>query len=235
MTTSGQITYEPTVLEMIEGAFAILGVAQEGEALTPRMYSDGLRALNGLLQTWSAQPHLWTATENTLTLIAGQPSYIVSPRALRVLSCRYRINGIDTPMRMLSRQEYYDLPNKTVSPSIPVNFYFDPKVDEGTLYLWPAPSASAALQYTIHYDYVRFLDIVDETNQTLDFPQQWVEPIMWNMAKRLLTQYPVNDVALMQLVLAQAREYEQSLDAWDNEPASLYMQVDYNAWPSGNP
>ncbi len=233
MTTSGTITYQPTVLEIIEGFFNILGVAQEGEALTPRMYADGLRAYNGYLQTCSAQPHLWTATEGTLALVADQAAYVVSPRALRVLSCRYRLNGIDVPMTMFSRQEYYDQPNKTTSPSIPVNFYFDPKVDDGTLYLWPAPSAVAAADYTIHYTYVRFLDTVTSTDQTADLPQQWVEPIMWNGAKRLLTQYPVNDPNLMQLILGQAKEYEDNLRQWDNEPASMFFQLDTQGYDGG--
>lgn len=233
MTTSGTITYEPTVLEMVTGMFNILGVAQEGEALTPRMYADGLRAFNGLLQTYSAQPHLWTATEGSLALVADQAAYVVSPRALRVLSCRYRLNGIDTPMTMFSRQEYFDQPNKTTSPSIPVNFYFDPKVADGTLYLWPAPSDAAATDYTVHYTYVRFLDIVSGTGQTADLPQQWVEPIMWNGARRLMTQYPVNDANLMQLILAQAKEFEDGLRQWDNEPASMFLQLDTQGWDNG--
>ena len=231
MTTSGQITYEPTAADFIEGMFAILGLGQEGEALTPRMYNDGLRALNGLIQTYSAHPHLWTAAEGSVTLVADTPSYIVSPRALRITSVRRRLNGIDVPMREFSRQEYFDQPNKTVSPSIPVNFYFDPKVDDGTLYLWPAPSSqTVAAGYTVHYTYVRFMDVVTATNETLDLPQQWAEPIMWNGAKRLMTQYPVNDGQLAQIILAQAAEYEARLMQWDNEPASLYMQPDTQAW-----
>lgn len=226
MTTSGQTTYEPSVLETITGMFNILGVAQEGEALTPRMYQDGLRAFNGMIQTLSAKPHLWTATEGTLALVANTPSYVVSPRALRVLDVRYRRNGIDVPMTMMSRQEYFDQPNKTTSPSLPVNFYFDPRVANGTLYLWPCPSAAVAADYTIHYTYVRFLETVTATNQTMDLPQQWIEPIMWGGARRLMTQYPVNDPNLMQLVIGQAREFEASLDRWDNEPASLFMQVE---------
>jgi hypothetical protein len=230
MTTSGTITYQPSTNEIITGAFNLLGVCQEGEALTPRQYSDGLRGLNGLIQTLSAFPHLWTATEGSLALVADQPSYVVSPRALRIVDCRYRLNGIDVPMTMFSRQEYFDQPNKTVSPSIPVNFYFDPKVADGTLYLWPCPSAQAAAQYTIHYTYVKFLEIQTATNQTLDIPQQWIEAIMWNLAKRLATQYPVNDPNLMNLMLAQAQEYWDRLTAWDNEPASLFMQADYTRW-----
>lgn len=230
MTTSGQITYELSALEMVTGMFNLLGVAQEGEALTPRMFSDGMRAYNGLIQTYSAHPHLWTATEGTVALVADQPSYTVSPRALRVLECRYRRQGIDVPMTMFSRQEYYDQPNKTTSPSIPVNFYFDPQVDIGTLYLWPAPSAQTVADgYTIHFTYVRFMDTMTASNQTMDLPQQWIEAVMWNGAKRLMTQYPVNDPNLMRLVLDQAAEYQALLLQFDNEPASLFMQPNTQA------
>lgn len=231
MSTSGTISYEPTTSQFIEWGYNLLGVAQEGEALTPTMYQNGLRALNGLIQTLSAFPHLWTATEGSVTLIADTRSYIVSPRALRILECRYRLNGIDVPMTMFSRQEYYDQPNKTTSPSIPVNFYFDPKVETGTLYLWPCPSAQAAAQYEIHFTYLKFLEIQIASNQTLDIPQQWAEAIAFNVARRLMTQYPVNDPNLANEVRSQALEYWLRLTAWDNEPASLFMQPE-TRWPA---
>ena len=230
MTTSNVITYEPTTTEFIQWAFNILGVAQEGEALTALMYQNGLRALSGLIQTLSAYPHLFTATEGTVTLVADQPSYVVSPRALRVLECRYRQNGIDVPMGQFSRQEYFDQPNKTVSPSIPVNFYFDPQVASGTLYLWPCPSATFVADFTVHYTYFRFIDIQTDTSQTLDIPQQWAEVIAFNLAKRLASQYPVNDPNLLKLVLLQADETLARLQMWDNEPASLFMQIDRRGW-----
>lgn len=227
MTTSGVIQYEPSTNSFIEWAFNILGVAQEGEALSARMYQDGLRALNGLIQTMSAFPHLWTYEEGSLALVADDPSYVITPRALRITDCRYRLNGIDVPMTMFSRQEYFDQPNKTTSPSIPVNFYFDPKVANGTLYLWPCPSAAAAASYTIHYTYVKFIEIQTATNQTLDIPQQWAEAVAFNLAKRLMTQYPVNDPNLAMNILAQAKEYWDALSAWDNEPASIHLMPDY--------
>lgn len=227
MTTSGTITYEPSTLQIIEAAYNVLGVGQEGEALTPRMYQDGLRSLNQLIQSMSAEPHLWTYEEGSIALIADTPSYVVSPRALRITDCRYRLNGIDVPMQMFSRQEYFDQPNKEIAPSIPVNYYFDPKVADGTLYLWPCPSATAAANYTIHFTYVRFLQIQTASNDTLDFPQQWIEAVTWNLARKLMTQYPVNDPGLAQIALGTAKETMDALKAWDNEPASLYMQPDY--------
>ncbi len=137
-------------------------------------------------------------------------------------------------MTMFSRQEYFDQPNKTTSPSIPVNFYFDPKVADGTLYLWPCPSAqTVSAGYTIHYTYQRFIDVQSETNQTLDFPQQWAEAIAFNLARRLMTQYPVNDPNLANELRAQASEYWARLTAFDNEIASLFMQPT-DRWFSGS-
>lgn len=236
MTTSGQTTYQPTTLQIIEAAFASLGVAQEGEALTPRMYQDGLRGLNMLLQTFNSHPRLWIMTEGTLAMVGGQAAYaLTNPRPLRILSVRYRniVSQIDVPMNMFSRQEYFDQPTKTVSPSIPVNFYFDPQVDEGTLYLWPCPSVTTAAQYTLNLTYVRRMDIQTATNESLDLPQEWIEPVTWNLAKRLLTQYPVNDGNLANMVLMQAKESYDELLRWDNEPASLYMQPDYMGLQGG--
>lgn len=225
MTTSGVTTFQPVTTEILEGAFNCLGVAQEGEALTPRMYADGLRALNWLIQTWSANPHLWTYREGTLALVGNQAAYaLTDPRPLRVTSVRRVQNGIQVPMTQFSKQEYFDQPTQTTSPSIPVNFYFDPQVNEGTLYLWPCPSISAAAQFSLALTYVRQMEIMTDTNNTIDMPQQWIEPVTWNLAKRLMPQYPVNDPGLATLVLSQAKETLDHLLMWDNEPASIYMQ-----------
>lgn len=230
MPTSGTTSFNMTSLEIIEGAFNCLGVAQEGEALTPRMYADGRRALNLMIKTWGAHPRLWIKTEGALAMIADQAAYaLTSPRALRVLSVRRALNGIETPMNELSRQEYFDQPNKSVSPSIPVSFYFDPQTTQGTLYLWPAPSAQTVTQYGINYTYIRRMDDMVSTNDDLDMPQEWLEPAQWNLATRLMTQYPVNDPTLAQIVISTAKELYQQLLEWDNEPASLYMQPDSQA------
>lgn len=225
MTTSGITAYQLTTTEVITRAFNRLGVAQEGEALTPRMYQDGLSELNLLILQMNADPHLWIQEEGSVTLVAGQAAYVVLPRALRITNCRRRLNGIDVPMTKFSRQEYLDQPNKLVSPSIPVNYYFDPKVDVGTLYMWPAPSAQTVSQgYQIFYDYYRFMAIQVASNDTLDMPQQWQQALIWNLANNLETQYPVNDARLAAKVEVQAATSYAMIRGWDNEDASLYFQ-----------
>jgi hypothetical protein len=215
-----------TASEIIDKAFHILGKASEGEALTARMYADGKSSLNLLLKTWEAQPHLWTLTEGTLALVASQAAYTLSPKPMRVISVRRLQDGYETPLNEMARQEYFDQPNKTASPSTPVSFYYDPQLTTGALYLWPAPSADAVSNFTISYTYWRRLSDVVNSNDAPDTPQEWLEALAWNLASALETEYPVNDNRLANKIDARAAGLYATLKAFDNEPASLFMMPD---------
>lgn len=76
MTTSGTYVLSYTVNEIIEEAFDLLQIAQDGETLSGDMVSRGKKALNMLIKTWQAQgAHLWTYTEGTLFLGVGTEKY----------------------------------------------------------------------------------------------------------------------------------------------------------------
>jgi len=226
MSVSGSVDYNLTATEIVEAAFAVLGVAQEGETMTARMLSDGLRALNLMLKTWGTNEHLWLKTDGTVTMVASQAAYTLSsPKPMRVLDVtRVTSDGIETPLNELSWREYSDLPNKTGSPSIPVSYYYDPQLSTGTLYLWPAPSSTTVADFTMDMTYLRRISDMDASNNDLDMPQEWLETVQWNLAKRLMTQYPVNDPNLAQMVIATAVELLDQLRGWDNETASIYLQ-----------
>lgn len=231
MSVSTDSDFNLTASQIVEAAFNTLGIAQEGEALTARMSSDGMRALNLMIKTWGAQEHLWTLTERTLTLVAGQASYTLDPKPMRVLWVRRRTQGIDTPMGEFSRSEYFDQPNKTTSPSIPVNFYYDPQQAIGTLYVWPAPSAQAASTVTLNMTYLRRMANMDNNTNDLDMPQEWLEAVIYNLAVRLMPQYPVNDPNQAKLVIGLAQSLYADLTGWDNEPASVFLQpADNEGW-----
>lgn len=230
MSVSTTSDFNLTASQIVEAAYNTLGIAQEGEALTARMSADGMRALNLLIKTWGAQEHLWTLTQITVTLIANTAAYVLTPKPMRVLSARRRMQGIDTPLGMFSNQEYFDQPNKTSSPSVPVNFYYDPQRSAGTLYLWPAPSAQAASQYDLHLTVLRRMADMDANTNDLDMPQEWLEAVVYNLALRLMPQYPVNDPNLGKLIVGMAADLYGNLQGWDEEPASVYLQPDTQDW-----
>lgn len=234
MTTSGSVTYSLNAGALVEASFGVLGLLQEGVAITTKMTTDGMRALNLMLKTFGTMAHLWLETERSLALISGVPFYLLDPKPMRVTSIRRRqttgASIIDIPLNEWSRQEYFDQPNKTGSPSIPVSYYYDPQSTAGTLYVWPAPSASTALNVTLEITYLRRIQDMVASTDDLDMPQEWLEAVVWNLARRLMTQYPVNDSTLALRVDQMAVELMGQLKGFDHEPASIFLQPDRMPW-----
>lgn len=231
MSTSGSNDFTLVNNEIVEQAFGKLGVGSEGEAITDKMYADGTKALNLLVKTWSAREHLWKRKQGSLALVAGQAAYVLPNKPMRVLSIRRKVtlSGYEVPLTGWSRQEYYDQPNKTSTTSTPVNFYYDPQRTSGTLYVWPAPSTEVAPTMTLEYDYLARLDDMLASNDEADVPSEWLEALVYNLAVRLMPQYPVNDGNLSGLVLQTAKQLFDDLDGWDNEDTPIYLQPDYSA------
>jgi len=228
MATSGSTDFTLTSAQIIEKAFQILGVGQEGEALTARMSADGMLSLNLLLKTWGAKPYLWIKSEQSITLTQGTTNYTTSPRAMRVLSVRRKTtsSGIGVPLNELSRSDYYNQPNKTVE-SVPTAFYFDPQLSTGKLYVWPTASSATASAQTLSVTYLRRIEDIDASNNEADLPQEWLQTLIWNLANELEPEYPVTDSRLAIKIEAKAARLLADLSVWDNEPASVDLQPDY--------
>lgn len=228
MTVSGSIDFTMTTDEIVEKAFYLLGVGSIGEALKARQYEDGRLSLNLMIKAWGTSEHLWLRTERSLTLVASQAAYTLTPKPMRVLEARRRVtaSGIDTPLNEWARSTYIEQPNKSVA-SIPTSFYYDPQRDGGTLYLWPTPSTSTASAMTVRLTYLRKMDDFDNSNDNADLPQEWLEAIVWNLADRLRVEYPVNDPAQASKIEQNAALFKAELQSFDTEPASLFLQPDW--------
>jgi hypothetical protein len=228
---SGSYDFTLTANEIIAQAFGKLGKVSEGKSLSAKQYQDGRIALNLLVKTWQAKPHLWMKTAASVTLVASQAEYALATlfgsKPMRVLSIRRRITtgSLDTPLQELSRQEYEDIPNKTVA-SIPVSFYYDPQRALGTLSIWPTASTATAAAQTLQVTYLRRLADFDTSSDDPDFPQEWLGALVYGTAVWLMPEYPVNDSNLSGLVISTAQALYADLSGWDEEPASIYMQMD---------
>lgn len=226
MTTSGSTDFTLNALQIVEKAFNLLGVGQEGESLEARQYTDGALSLNLLLKTWGAKPHLWIRATQSIVLTEGATSYVTSPRAMRVIGVRRRTtsSGVDVPLEALSAQDYDDTPNKSVK-STPTAFYFDPQRSTGTLYVWPTASAATAAAQTLQVTYLRRIEDIDATGDEADIPQEWLQALVWNLAVDLLPEYPVEN-NLASLIIGKAQSLKADLSGWDNEPVSYFLQPD---------
>lgn len=146
-------------------------------------------------------------------------------RPLRIPNARLLyLNGLnETPMTIMSRQEYMDQPNK-LSPGVPTQWFYSPQRDKGLLYIWPAPQQSA---WAIRFTWYRPLADLLAVNNTMDFPQEWILPLVWILANDLLPDYdvPPNRANMIKQQYAIYSDLVVSYDR-ESEPVSFGMSWD---------
>jgi len=232
MTTSGSVDFSLTTNPLVDEAFSIAGIGSEGEAISADQYFRAKRSLNMIVKHWSAGDHLWLRTEGSITLVASQAEYALATlftpvKPGRVLSVRRRVTSgsLDTPLLEMSRQQYFDQSNKTVA-SIPTQYYYDPQRATGTLYIWPTASTATAAAQTLRVTYLRKIEDFDESNNDPDLPQEWLLALTYALASELALKYGTPP-AIRQEIAARAQLYKAQIDAWDTEPASLFIQPEW--------
>jgi hypothetical protein len=128
-----------------------------------------------------------------------------------------------TPMSVLSRKEYMDLPNP-LNPGITTQFFYSPQLVSGEYYAWPTPQqANIGARFTW---YRPLMDINTPAN-TVDFPQEWINALGWNLAKEMGPEFdcPPQRWAII------LQESEKKLDlvqGFDRESEPIYFGMSYD-------
>ncbi len=80
MATSGSTDFILSGAQLVEEAFALIGVKRQEQPLQAVELQDGFTTLNLMVKGWQAQGlHLWSKTEGILFLDVGKPSYFLGP------------------------------------------------------------------------------------------------------------------------------------------------------------
>lgn len=128
-----------------------------------------------------------------------------------------------TPMSVLSRKEYMDLPQPD-DPGISTQFFYTPQLVSGEFYAWPNPqNANFGARLTW---YRPLMDLTTPAN-TADLPQEWLNGLMWNMALEMGPEFDVppqrwamiKDMASSKLDLIQS---------YDREPEPIEFGMSYD-------
>lgn len=228
MSTSGSTDFNLVANEIIIEAFDLCGIGSEGEAVTADMYARALRSLNLIIKSWGTSEHLWLRTSKSVTLTEGTAAYALTPKPMRVIEARRKVtaSGIETPLMEWARKTYTEQPNKATK-SIPTAFYYDPQSTTGTLYLWPTASASTASAMTVELTYLRRMDDFDDSNDDADLPQEWLMALSYALASELALKYCAENPVLIAKIEQRAAVLKDELQAFDTEPASLFLQPEY--------
>lgn len=219
MAVSSSIDFSMTAVELITEARALIGIGADEEPLQAYELQRGLRTLTMMLKSWQTEGvMIWTYSEGTLTLVESDADYLfgaggtVTTLPFEIVNCRIVRSSVETPMTRMSRQDYYDLPNKTVE-GFPTQFYYDRQRASGTLYVWPAPDSSAG---TLKFTTRRGIMDVDLGTEHLDLPQEWYETVLYNLGKRLMPFYPsASQTPTAAMVITEAQRLYDIAKGWD--------------------
>jgi hypothetical protein len=146
-------------------------------------------------------------------------------RPLRLLSARryYIPSNIETPLMLMSRLDFRDLPNKFNRGPVNECFY-DPQLSTGYLWSWPAPPDSLSkVNFTWMEPIFNFNTAADQP----DFPVEWFNCLVWNLAKELMLEYDVPQ-ARAQMIQIRAKETFDLVSTFDREPESLFFGVNFD-------
>ena len=142
-------------------------------------------------------------------------------RPLRITEIVLRDGDSDTRLNRLSREEYWGLGDKTVSGP-PNQFYYDPQLDSGVLYLYPVPED---VDDTIEFVYHRPFEDFDTSTDTPDFPQEWYQAVRFGLAAVIAPEYGV-PLKVREDLKRDAAYYKREVSNWDREDAHIYIQPD---------
>ena len=230
MATSGTTVFNPSRDDIITAALRACGVLQEGQLPNATQISDAGSALNVMLKYYAIKGWLlWLYQKISFPTVPLDSTYTIAPisaqitanRPLRISQAfiRDETTGFDTPLIILTKQEYELLSPKTQA-GVPNSIYYDPQLTTGSFYLWPVPQDTT---HTIYVVIQRQIEEVTTGAQTFDAPQEWFLPLKWNLASEIGPEYGVTE-RQQQRIDQRAQAYLQEItDFAVAEEPSVYF------------
>ena len=128
-----------------------------------------------------------------------------------------------TPMSVLSRKEYMDLPNP-LDPGISTQFFYTPQLVSGEFYPWPNPqNANFGARLTW---YRPLMDLTTPAN-TADLPQEWLNGLMWNIAKEMGPEFDIPPQRWA-MINQMASEKLDLIQSYDRESEPIYFGISFD-------
>ena len=243
-------TYTVTRDQIITLALRKLGVLEIGSTPDPDTVSNAAMSLNLLIKQLSTDGHkLWKVSELIIPLIAGQtqytlggststlmydalnPTVAITDKPLKAIQGFYRnlqsTPAIDTPVMLVSKQEYNVLGSKFSTGTANTIFY-DPRKLNGVLYVYLTPDLNAQTNLELHIIVQLPLDDLNTALDIPDFPNEWMNCLVWNLADQLSLEYGV-PMNTRQEISQRAMSYKTLLSDWDVEASSTFFQVDFRS------
>lgn len=228
MTTSGTTIYQLTRNDLIATALRKLGVLAAGQTPSAEDYNNGSVSLNTLVAEFRSKGMpLWARKTYSFTPTAGVGTYEIgigktfnTAYPLHIVQA-YRQDGTNTTkieMQIIPNYNYNLYP--TASGGTPIQLNYQPLNNYGRINLWPIPDTTAT---TITIVYQAPFEYFVSGTDTQDFPEEWYNAIIYNLAVLLAPEWGI-PLADRQLLGKEAAMHLENALENGPEDGSLYIQ-----------
>jgi len=125
------------------------------------------------------------------------------------------------PLSYLDWQSFFQLPNKADAGN-PNSYTFNKEIDFLRFKFWPVPASDMPIFELLLYRKIHDFDV---NSNNADFPQEWEEAIVLNLALKLAPSFGKLQNASYGQLKNQANEALSDALAFDQESASLFLSL----------
>jgi hypothetical protein len=158
-------------------------------------------------------------------LVSGTPASCAIYRPLRVLNVRRILwsSLIETMVTPMSRLDYRNQPDKNTT-GVVTQYFYDPQENTGQFWAWPNPLDSTnGLNFTYMEPIYDFNTAADYP----DFPQEWINALVWNLADEIGIEYDIPDNRAARISQRATLALDRVM-GFDREPESVFLGVNFD-------
>ena len=206
-------------LDLLKSSMRLIGAISIGETPNPQEVQDGLRVLNGLLESASLENLMVpTMLSQTFTFVPGQGSYTVGPtgnwvgvRPVQIAYARTMYQGVDFPLEQIYEDWYNLIATKNQQSQIPCWFKYDGDFPNGTVTMWPVPNTASTITIIQNQQFPAGIT----SSTIIDLPPGYERWLRFALAVDLSSEY---GIPLPQLTLDIARNAKASIKRANIQP-----------------
>lgn len=219
-----------TVDDLIKRALRLLNVKMSGQVLKASESTDGLNALNDILEQMNLQDYMQVSKQKiTQALTASDGTYTFgtggdnSTRPTAIFSAYVRSNNVDYPVRIISNSQYSDISFKNLTSSHPYSLYFRAGYPLATVELYPVPSVSGSV---LHMETRNAFAPFTSGSQTVSLPPAYAKYLAYQLAIDLSPEFKEASQAVY-LGANEARELIKRTNLKDKPTMSCFSNQNY--------
>jgi hypothetical protein len=208
-------------------AYLLTGQLENPFVPTDEQKTQAIFAGNAVLKAWQAFGiNLFRQERSTISVPAMTAQIEIVPRVMGIEQVSWVVQGgsnpYHRPMDEFSWVDYFNLPNpnsnNTSGPSV---YMFNRQNNASYVYIWPLSTLGGSMIATV----ARTVDDVNDWNDAVDFPDEWTEAYVYNLADRLMDYQGVaqSDPETAQRITQHAAALLQRVMDFDR-PTSIWMR-----------